>query len=173
MKTKTVKRQNTQPRHWTRSCEGAIVWEPHGGVALVCGLPEERGQARLILVTRHNVCPTDPRHMIRISNARYRPPWQSDRQWHCTLFSPNWVTKCLTRVSIWRQVFVPYTMTLISALKKKDFKRGEQDSWNCGTWLNCVTDRQTARWCRKRHIKTFCTGQATVTKRNVNNQLST
>jgi hypothetical protein len=48
MNIKNVNCQYTQPRHWARSGKGAIVWAPHAGVSLVCGLPEERGEASLI-----------------------------------------------------------------------------------------------------------------------------
>ena len=48
VKIRSVNRQYTQPRHQTHSGEGAIVWAPHEGTALVCGLPEEWGQASLI-----------------------------------------------------------------------------------------------------------------------------
>ena len=128
---KSVTRQYTQPRHWIRSGEGAIVWAPHGGVALVCGLPEESGRtgqldpSASLSPGAHKTGTTCLSHSPKARNQNINHSIQtslteSDRQWHCTMFSPNWMTKCLTRVSIWRQVFVPCIMTLVTALKKKN-----------------------------------------------------
>jgi len=103
MNIKSVNRQYTQPRHWTRSGEGAIprslstIWR-----SCTCLWSSRRvGTGQLepsAALSPGTMCVShSPKvHDQNIKRSIQTSLTESDRQWHCTLFSPDLVTKCLT-----------------------------------------------------------------------------